>query len=126
MQEVNINIQFQSLTLTELNTQEQALVIACKNASANAYAPYSQFQVGASLLISDDEILLAMLLAKNFGSVNSFTEDEKTTFYFDSDYKGFEECMEVFSRLFANPKLDINIIPAHLLKIEDELTKKEA
>jgi len=58
MQEVNINIKFQSLNLSELNTQEQALVLACKNASANAYAPYSQFQVGSSLLISDDEILL--------------------------------------------------------------------
>ena len=63
------------------------------------------------------------LLAKHFGSINSFTEDEKTTFYFDSDHSGFEECMEVFSRLFANPKLDINLIPAHLLKIEDELKK---
>ena len=58
MQEVNLQIQFQSLKLTELNTQEQALVQACKNASTNAYAPYSQFKVGASLLISNDEILL--------------------------------------------------------------------
>jgi secreted Zn-dependent insulinase-like peptidase len=64
------------------------------------------------------------LLAKHFGSINSFTEDEKTTFYFQSDINGFEKCIEVFSRLFANPKLDINLIPSHLLKIEDELKRK--
>jgi insulysin len=63
------------------------------------------------------------LLAKYFGSVNSFTEEEKTTFYFESDLSGFEECIEVFSRLFANPKFDINLIPTHLLKIEDELKR---
>ena len=58
MQEVNLHIQFQSLKLAELNTQEQALVQACKNASENAYAPYSNFHVGASLLIDDGEIIL--------------------------------------------------------------------
>ena len=58
MQEINLHIQFQSLNLSELNSQEQALVQACKNASTNAYAPYSNFHVGASLLIDDGEIIL--------------------------------------------------------------------
>jgi len=31
--------------------------------------------------------------------------------------------MNIFSRLFANPKLDINLIPLHLLKIEEELKR---
>ncbi len=57
MQEINLHIQFQSLNLSELNSQEQALVQACKNASTNAYAPYSNFHVGASLLIDDGEII---------------------------------------------------------------------
>jgi insulysin len=63
------------------------------------------------------------LLSNHFGSLNSFTEDEKTTFYFESDYLGFEESMKIFSRLFANPKLDINLIPVHILKIEEELKR---
>jgi len=63
------------------------------------------------------------LLAKNFGFLNSFTEDEKTTFYFEMDYLGFEDGMKVFSRLFGNPKLDANLIPLHLLKIEEELKR---
>ncbi len=58
MQATKIQSEFISSSITDLTEQEQALVQACKNASENAYAPYSNFHVGASLLIDDGEIIL--------------------------------------------------------------------
>ena len=41
----------------ELDPAVQILIDKAKEASANAYAPYSEFQVGAALLLADGEIV---------------------------------------------------------------------
>jgi len=43
---------------TELSSQEQALLLKAVEARKNAYAPYSNFSVGASLLLEDGTIIL--------------------------------------------------------------------
>lgn len=58
MKQIKIDTQFSSIHLSELSEQEQTLIKASKEASFNAYAPYSKFHVGASLLIEDGEIIL--------------------------------------------------------------------
>ncbi len=40
-----------------LSAEEQALVLAAKNALVSAYAPYSQFQVGAAILMENGEVV---------------------------------------------------------------------
>ena len=56
--EININtrlIKFDSLI--ELNENEQVLVNAAKKSALNAYAPYSEFQVGCAILLNDGQIV---------------------------------------------------------------------
>ena len=57
MQEKNIELSFISAHLTELSVEEQQLVVNAKSAFKTAYAPYSGFLVGASVLLENGEII---------------------------------------------------------------------
>ena len=57
MQEKKIELSFISAHLNELSAQEQQLVANAKSASKTAYAPYSEFLVGASVLLENSEVI---------------------------------------------------------------------
>ena len=57
MEEKKIEISFTLAKAHELNKQEQQLVNNAKSALKLAYAPYSGFLVGASLLLENGEIV---------------------------------------------------------------------
>ena len=57
MQEKKIELSFISAQLSELSTQEKQLVANAKFSLATAYAPYSGFLVGASVLLENGEII---------------------------------------------------------------------
>ncbi len=42
----------------ELTTDEQNLIFAARNACKNAYAPYSEFYVGAAILLKDGKTII--------------------------------------------------------------------
>ena len=44
-------------TISELPENDKKLVLAAREASENAYAPYSKFQVGAALILESGELL---------------------------------------------------------------------
>src|SRR5690606_30859410 len=44
-------------TLYDLPDADQKLVLAAREASVKAFAPYSNFHVGAAILLENDEIL---------------------------------------------------------------------
>lgn len=48
---------FEVVDYQELNTEEQNLVLAAKNISKTAYAPYSDFLVGVAVLLEDGTVL---------------------------------------------------------------------
>jgi len=53
-----INIKVQSVTSTEeLGKAEQTLIAKAQEAAKRAYAPYSNFQVGACLLLDNGEMI---------------------------------------------------------------------
>lgn len=58
MAEFSITITGVSLKKDELSEQDQALLHAAEEVSKNAYAPYSQFFVGAALRLDDGAIVL--------------------------------------------------------------------
>jgi len=57
MKEKKIKLSFISAELSELSTQEKELVASAKLAVNTAYAPYSGFLVGASVLLNNGEII---------------------------------------------------------------------
>jgi cytidine deaminase len=52
-----VAIEFEILKLKELTKIELVLVNKAKEALSKAYAPYSQFRVGASILLGDETIV---------------------------------------------------------------------
>jgi cytidine deaminase len=57
MQEKTLKLNFTSAHLSELDTQDNELVANAKEAFITAYAPYSGFLVGASILLDNGEIV---------------------------------------------------------------------
>ncbi len=52
-----IRISYEKFHLTELSEKEQLLVTKAREVSKNAYAPYSKFKVGASVLLENGEVI---------------------------------------------------------------------
>ena len=57
MQEKKIELSFITAHISELSEQEQQLVANAKSALKTAYAPYSGFLVGASVLLENGKII---------------------------------------------------------------------
>jgi len=58
-----------------------------------------------------------------FGSTNAFTEEEKTTYYFDIGKKGYDKALYMFSRMFAEPLLDLNLMNKEIDAVNSEHEK---
>ncbi len=57
MKEINLNTKIGVYLLDECSEVEKKLIDAAKNATKKAYAPYSQFRVGAAVLLENGEII---------------------------------------------------------------------
>ncbi|MDR0681784.1 MAG: cytidine deaminase [Dysgonamonadaceae bacterium] len=57
MKNLNISAKISVCIYEELNQSEKKLIDAAKEATQHAYAPYSHFQVGAAVLLSNNEII---------------------------------------------------------------------
>ena len=57
MKELHIETTIRICQPAELPREEQALAEAARRATAQAYAPYSHFQVGAALLLADGTVV---------------------------------------------------------------------
>ncbi|MCH4147258.1 MAG: cytidine deaminase [Prevotella sp.] len=58
MKEINIEIKIQFFQLEELSKEDLELVTVAKKATANSYAKYSHFNVGAALRLADGRIIM--------------------------------------------------------------------
>ena len=57
MKEKKITLNFISSHLSELDIKDQELIANAKQAFVSAYAPYSGFLVGASILLNDGQVI---------------------------------------------------------------------
>lgn len=57
MKQINLNTKITVYSYDECTDIEKKLIDAAKQATSNAYAPYSKFKVGAALLLSDGKII---------------------------------------------------------------------
>jgi insulysin len=62
-------------------------------------------------------------LSNYFGVTNAFTEDEKTTFYYDIGCRGFQKSLAMFSRMFAEPQFDMNYMNKEIEAVNSENEK---
>lgn len=57
MKQINLTTKISVYTYDECSEIEKSLIDAAKEATSNAYAPYSHFHVGAALLLENGEII---------------------------------------------------------------------
>ncbi len=57
MREINLTTKIAVYLLEECSEVEKKLIEAAKNATTKAYAPYSQFRVGAAVLLENGEMI---------------------------------------------------------------------
>lgn len=62
-------------------------------------------------------------LSYHHGSTNTFTEDEKTTFYFEVNWEGFEKGLNMFAKMFADPLFPEEKVHSQLDKMYSEYKK---
>lgn len=62
-------------------------------------------------------------LSNYFGITNAYTENEKTTFYFQVGCKGFIKALYMFSRMFAEPLFDVNFMNKEINSVNSENCK---
>ena len=73
-------------TLDELSNSEKALMQIAVEARENAYAPYSQFMVGAAILLANEEIVIGNN-QENAAFSGSLCAERVALFYANSCYK---------------------------------------
>ncbi|HHX31214.1 MAG TPA: cytidine deaminase [Bacteroidales bacterium] len=57
MREINLTTKIAVYPLEECSDLEKKLIVAAKHATEKSYAPYSNFKVGAALLLENGEII---------------------------------------------------------------------
>ena len=87
-----INISVDVLSYDELSTLEAGLVDIAKNETQKAYAPYSQFQVGASIIL-ENNTLVAGSNQENAAYPSGLCAERTAMFYANSNYPNSKPLM---------------------------------
>lgn len=87
MKEINLVTKIRVYSYNELSETDKNLVDLAKNATQRAYAPYSRFNVGAALLLANDEIVTGSN-QENVAFPSGTCAERTTCFYAHSSYPG--------------------------------------
>jgi len=85
MQKKSINIIYQSLKLDELSNEDQDLITASEKIRDKAYAVYSDFYVGAALLLNNGDTVLGNN-QENIAFPSSLCAERVAIFYCKANY----------------------------------------
>ena len=58
-----------------------------------------------------------------FGKSNAYTTEDKTIFYFEVEWLGFEKAMEMFTKIFQEPLFDVSKLQLEIEAINSEFEK---
>jgi len=85
MKNLNITAKIQIYSQNELQSEEKKLIDCAKDACSRAYAPYSQFQVGAAVLLANGEIISGSN-QENVAFPSGLCAERTALFYANSQY----------------------------------------
>ena len=85
MEELKISTKIQVYNYNELNFVEKNLINVAKDAVKRAYAPYSRFQVGAAVLLTNQEIISGSN-QENAAFPSGLCAERTTLFYANSRF----------------------------------------
>jgi len=85
MKNLNITAKIQICSYNELHPEEKKLIDCAKDACSRAYAPYSQFQVGAAVLLANGEIVTGSN-QENVAFPSGLCAERTALFYANSQY----------------------------------------
>ena len=85
MKNYNISAKIQICSYNELHPEEKNLIDCAKDACAQAYAPYSQFQVGAAVLLANGVIITGNN-QENAAFPSGLCAERTALFYANSQY----------------------------------------
>ena len=106
--EKKISIEFTELSdWKELNFADQQLVRAAENVMKSAYSPYSKFSVGASLLLSNGEIVTGSN-QENIAYPSGLCAERVALFYAGSNFP--KENVETLCVVAKGDLIDVNTL----------------
>ena len=85
MKNIDIHVKIESLDYSELNPDEQRIIEAAKATTAQSYAPYSHFRVGAAVLLDNGEIVCGSN-QENAAYPSGLCAERTAIFYANSQY----------------------------------------
>ena len=85
MKNFNITAKIQICSYDELHPEEKNLIDCAKGACFHAYAPYSQFRVGAAVLLANGEIITGSN-QENVAFPSGLCAERTVLFYANSQY----------------------------------------
>lgn len=85
MKEINLTTKIAVYPLEECSEIEKKLIDSAKQATLNSYAPYSQFQVGAAVLLENGDIILGNN-QENAASPSGLCAERTAVFYAHATY----------------------------------------
>ena len=110
MKEEKIQISFTKVKIQELGIEEQNLISKARNASGNAYAPYSGFLVGASVMLENGEIINCSN-QENAAYPSGLCAERVALFYVGAKYPGVAIKAIAISAKFKTFEMDDVVSP---------------
>lgn len=80
-------VHFEYDDLRELSSEDQKLILTARKASKNAYAPYSNFHVGAALMLDNGEIVTGNN-QENSAYTNGLCAERVALFHANANHPG--------------------------------------
>lgn len=85
MKNIEIKASIKIYNIEEADTQKKTLIEAARNATWNAYAPYSKFSVGCAVLLNNGEII-AGNNQENAAYTNGLCAERTALFYANAKF----------------------------------------
>ncbi|WP_342344002.1 cytidine deaminase [Carboxylicivirga mesophila] len=129
MKHLNLTTQIEIFdSLDEINSTEQALVNAAKEACLKAYAPYSEFNVGAAVLLENGQIITGSN-QENAAYPSGLCAERTAIFYANAQYPDTPVTSIAIIAMNKNGILENPVAPCGACRqvlLETELRYKKA